>query len=58
MGTIPTWMNTGAGINRNMRCIEIVVTVVDGRFYDTINRNMRCIEMLIMSVAVLFAYFD
>ncbi len=35
-------------INRNMRCIEMIKTVVLPAIAGWINRNMRCIEMQVI----------
>ena len=35
------------GINRNMRCIEIVISPTMPSTASPINRNMRCIEILL-----------
>ena len=32
-------------INRNMRCIEIILLGIYQAAHSTINRNMRCIEI-------------
>ena len=32
-------------INRNMRCIEMIVSYISRQEMESINRNMRCIEI-------------
>ena len=41
-------------INRNMRCIEMVLTNGFTLSRPEINRNMRCIEMLLPIYSILF----
>ena len=43
----------GIKINRNMRCIEMMIAIVLVIQSNPINRNMRCIEMVETGMCIL-----
>ena len=43
---MPQLCDLPLGINRNMRCIEMLIPSLLHWRYKWINRNMRCIEIL------------
>ena len=46
--------SAGLGINRNMRCIEMMIEEIKKDTNERINRNMRCIEIYKFGVAMFY----